>query len=335
MTALFRQMWVKAFHLEGKLFRSLRDVFVPGKIAVEFFKGKQKRYPPPVQFLFVVMFFFLFVFTHFVGTNGIRFQANRSGVRMEEQQEERIDFYEAGRRYAEMKRMQATFDSLPAALRTPEARQAFDSMMQHTHGDAIFRFSRALAQSDPSAAGKLDSITLNLGVRSIKVATADMFQLEADAIIEKYRLESWIDKLSIRQGVKTMKAPDALVRTYLGSLVWTILALVALLSLLLGLLYWRQKRYYVEHFVFLLYQHTALFLALTLLICINHFLPLSFWMWILVLLWMALGPFLAMKRFYSQGLWTTFWKWSLFSLIYIAGFALLFTMGILVVFFFF
>ncbi|MCK6695683.1 MAG: hypothetical protein L6Q97_26705, partial [Thermoanaerobaculia bacterium] len=41
MAALFKQVWVKAFHLEGKLFRSLRDIFIPGKIAVEFFKGIQ------------------------------------------------------------------------------------------------------------------------------------------------------------------------------------------------------------------------------------------------------------------------------------------------------
>ena len=334
MGALFKQVWVKAFHLEGRLFRSLRDIFIPGKIAVEFFKGKQKRYPPPVQFLFVVMFFFLFIFNHFVGMNGVRYQSNSSGVRLEERRE-KIDFYEAGRRYAEVKRMWQAFDSLPPAYRTPQARIALDSVIRRTFGDATAGMSRALALADSSDSNVLDSININLGFRSMRIASLDIFQLEADSIIRKYRVESWIDKVSVRQGVKAMKTPDALVKTYLGSMVWTILALVAILSLLLGLLYRKQRRYYVEHFVFLLYQHTALFLALTAMICINHFLPFPSWLWISLMLGMAISPFLAMKRYYAQNFWRTAWKWLFFSLAYIVGFVLLFTVGIMVVFFFF
>ncbi len=334
MGALFKQVWVKAFHLEGRLFRSLRDIFIPGKIAVEFFKGKQKRYPPPVQFLFVVMFFFLFIFNHLIGTEGVRFRANQPGARVEERKE-KINFYEAGRQYAEVKKMWQAFDSLPPDYRTPQARQSLDSVIRRVFGDAATKMSRALEMPDSTDRSSLDSITINLGIRSMRIASLDIFQLEADSIIKKYRVEHWIDKVSVRQGVKAMKTPEALVRTYMGSMVWTILALVAVLSLLLGLLYRKQRRYYVEHFVFLLYQHTALFLALTALISINHFFPFPLWLWITLTLWLAISPFLAMKRYYAQNIWQTAWKWLFFSLVYIAGFLILFTVGILVVFFFF
>ncbi|MCK6695839.1 MAG: hypothetical protein L6Q97_27500, partial [Thermoanaerobaculia bacterium] len=278
----------------------------------------QKRYPPPVQFLFVVMFFFLFIFNHLVGTDGVQYRANQSGARVEERKE-KINFYEAGRQYAEVKRMWQAFDSLPPDYRTPQARQALDSVIRRTFGDATTRMSRALEMSDSTDRASLDSITINLGVRSMRIASLDIFQLEADSIIKKYRVESWIDKASVRQGIKAMKTPEALVRTYMGSMVWTILVLVAVLSLLLGLLY----------------QHTALFLTLTVLICINHFLPFPLWLWIMLLLCLAASPFLAMKRYYGQNFWQTAWKWLLFSLVYLAGFLVLFTMGILVVFFFF
>lgn len=334
MAALFRQVWVKAFHLEGRLFRSLHDIFIPGKIAVEFFKGKQKRYPPPIQFLFVVMFFFLLIFNHLIGTNGVRYRANQSGARLEERKE-KINFYEAGRQYAEVKRMWQAFDSLPPDYRTPQARQALDSVIRRTFGDATANMSRALEMADSTDRESLDSITINLGVRSMRIASLDIFQLEADSIIKKYGIESWIDKASVRQGIKAMKTPDALVRTYMGSMVWTILALVAALSLLLGLLYRRQRRYYVEHFVFLLYQHTSTLLALTLIICINHFLTFPLWLWIGLMLWLAFSQLLAMKRYYAQNIWQTAWKWLVFSLVYLVGFLALFTAGIMVVFFFF
>lgn len=334
MAALFKQMWVRVFHLEGRLFRSLRDIFIPGKISVEFFKGKQKRYPPPVQFLFVVMFFFIFTFNHLIGTGGVHFQTNKSGVNIEERKE-KFDLYATGRQYTEVRRMWQAFDSLPTAYRTPVVREALDSILRQTHGNAADKFSRALAATDSTNAGVLDSLPLSLGFHSIKIATQDIFQLEPDAIIERYRIESWVDKVLVRQGIKTMKTPDALVKTYLGSLVWTILALIAVLSPLLALLYRKQHRYYVEHFVFLLYQHTALFLVLTVVILINYFLPLPLWFWISFLLWLTISQLLAMKRFYGQSGWQTLWKWLLFSSIYLIGFVVLFTAGTLVVFFLF
>lgn len=331
MAALFKQMWIKTFHLEGRLFRSLRDIFIPGKITVEFFKGKQKRYPPPVQFLFVVMFFFLFSFNHLVGTKGIRFSTNQSGVNMQERKE-RFDLYETGKQYTAVQRLWQEYDSLPPAYQTPAVREALDSLFNRTYGDAADKFSRALSSADPSAAGVLDSMAINLGFHSIKIATPDIFQLEPEAIIAKYHIESWLDKIMVRQGIKTMKAPESLVKTYMGSLVWTILAQIALLSLLLFLLYWKQHRYYVEHFVFLLYQHTALFLILTIAIWIHYFMRFPWWLWVLLLNSLPISQLMAMRRFYGQGFWLTFGKWAFFSIIYLVGFILFFTIGILVVF---
>ena len=47
------------FHLDGKFFTTLKHIFVPGKLTLEFFKGHHKRYAHPVQ-LFLVLGALLF-----------------------------------------------------------------------------------------------------------------------------------------------------------------------------------------------------------------------------------------------------------------------------------
>jgi hypothetical protein len=42
------------FHLDGKFFWTLKHLFVPGRLTLEFFKGHHKRYAHPVQ-LFLVL----------------------------------------------------------------------------------------------------------------------------------------------------------------------------------------------------------------------------------------------------------------------------------------
>ena len=42
------------FHLDGKFFWTLKHLFVPGKLTIEFFKGHHKRYAHPIQ-LFLVL----------------------------------------------------------------------------------------------------------------------------------------------------------------------------------------------------------------------------------------------------------------------------------------
>ncbi len=55
---VFESFW----HLDGRVFRTLRDLFVPGRVACNYFAGQRARYIPPLR-LFVV----LTVITFFVG----------------------------------------------------------------------------------------------------------------------------------------------------------------------------------------------------------------------------------------------------------------------------
>jgi hypothetical protein len=85
-----------------------------------------------------------------------------------------------------------------------------------------------------------------------------------------------------------------------------------LLALAVKLLYWRPKRYYVEHLLFLIHNHAFVFLALSILTLLkmipvvgDHIGALEAFIW-LYLLWYL---FRAMRNFYRQSRWLTLTKY--------------------------
>lgn len=106
--------------------------------------------------------------------------------------------------------------------------------------------------------------------------------------------------------------PDEIVRTVLPDVIERIptamFVLLPLFAGLLHLLYLRQKRYYVEHFVFALHTHAFTYLTFTLMFTLQAtFLPAVLMLWVMIYYW------LAMRRVYGQGvIVTTFKYWFLF-----------------------
>ncbi|MBV6443166.1 MAG: hypothetical protein EPGJADBJ_04895 [Saprospiraceae bacterium] len=333
---LMQQLWFRVLHLESRSFRVLWRLFIPGQVSLDYFSGKRKRYPPPVQFFFVIMFFFLLLVNHLIGDTGhIGFRESEEGFRIASNDTitPPADLYRLGQRYAQIQRLRYTFDSLPPEYRTPEVRAALDSLFRRT-GDGGSQALGAIfsADRDSLAIRPPDSLSFSLGIRHLKVSVMDLFEHDADYLIQKYQLTHWADKMLMRQGIKSVKEPKTLIKTYIGSLAWTLLVLVALMAGVLTLLYIRQGRYYVEHFIFLLHEHTAIFLLLTLTMLLANITRLDPYIWGLVLCWLLIAPVLAMKRFYRQNWQLTMLKSTIFSVVYAIGFLFLFIGGIVVVF---
>ncbi|MEO6039823.1 MAG: hypothetical protein ABIQ93_15520, partial [Saprospiraceae bacterium] len=140
------------------------------------------------------------------------------------------------------------------------------------------------------------------------------------------------ERIFIRQAIKSFKSPAALAHACVGSLTWTLLAIITFMSGMLTLLYWRQRRYYVEHFIFLLHFHTGALLVFTLGFLLIE-LDLADPMLFAVLVPLAgLGMFFGLYRYYGQGIGRTFVKWSLFSLLYLISTVVFFIIGMVVVF---
>lgn len=328
---LMQQLWFRVFKLESRYFLILWHLVVPGKVSVAYFQGKQKRYPPPIQFFFVVVFFFILALGSVFSPRNLPASAQvNGGVKVgytpdSSQTKDRGETVEAAvrrlqaeeRRYLLVQQLRGRYDSLPAELRTPLTRQAVDSLLNSAlDADGIYA----------------DTFPLSAMGYNFRIAAADVFESTPEAIFQKYGLADWRARLVLRQQLKLLTDPTSMLNAYLGNLTWTIFALVALMSVALRLLYRRQRPYYVEHFVFLLHQHTANFLLLTLALIVHRFFPIGTAEWLLLFAWLAGSNYWALLVFYRQGWFKTLVKWCIFSFLYLLGFTVLFAVGAVVVF---
>src|SRR5690606_5298065 len=100
------------------------------------------------------------------------------------------------------------------------------------------------------------------------------------------------------------EALSQVARDYVEFAPHMIFLLLPVFALLLKGLYVRTGRYYAEHFVFALHTHAFAFLTFTLVLLIP-------WDWIdrILLFWMVVYMWIAMRRVYRQGAVRTTLKW--------------------------
>lgn len=332
------KFFYKLTNLDSKLLRMLWRLLIPAQVSLDYFSGKIKQYPHPFQFFFVVMFFFLLAYTKLNTTDngGINFSfsaenndINLGGSSKASDQAKQSDFYFLLERYVFANQIEEGFDSLPPRLQTPAVDESIKIILEKTNGKWTRQLDSLLSQQKSK-----DSLGLNFGTRVMPVAYKDLVEYSPDELVERYKVKGWFSKTLLRQGVRSLQSPKDLITAYIGSFSWTILALIIVMAGAMHLFYWRQKRYYVEHFILLMHWHSGALLVLTLMLIWNYFFPLGEY-WGFIILGVFVFLWFTMKRFYGQNwFWTTF-KWFWFSFFYLIGFSILFVVGLLVVFTFF
>ena len=93
-----------------------------------------------------------------------------------------------------------------------------------------------------------------------------------------------------------------------------------LMAALMKLLYWRPRRYYLEHLVLLLHNHACVFLLLSIFLVASH--PLGSGSWtdllVLVLIWYLVRYlYRSMKVMYGQSGWLTLLKFGVLAFAYL------------------
>ena len=346
MKELLKRFWSNFSHLDSKFIKMCWQLLIPGRVTIEYFAGRQKRYPHPVQFFFVVMFFFLLLFSKISGGKGVglnmtdsngEFNIGQKTVKDGEKEVEinNVNFFESIERYVLGKQLRGAYDSLPADWRTNTTRLAIDSVINRVNAPWEKQFLLVQAMGNDSLRpGDVDTIPLNFVDRQIKISITDLVALTPEQIIEKYNITGWGDRILVKQGIKSLKDTNSLMRSYTGSFGWTVLVLIAFMSLVLYLMYWRRKRFYVEHFVFLMHQNSGAFLLLTLGLLIEQCFSFSFppVVWIMTANWLAVALLIAMKRFYGQRWSKTIAKWLIYCALYLICFSLFFIISLLTVF---
>ena len=327
---VFESFW----HLDGRIFRTLRDLLVPGRIAVNFLKGQRVGYVQPLR-LFVI----LTLFTFFVGKLTLHSDDFGTGSNADPAfaKAQTVDEVEAVRaaQVAQIEQQQKT---------NPAAAPALAIAMAAINTSAAQRSAELEANAQPSARSATDSALARADEAAERVSAEKKavfinvpingkpWDPETNPVVlagwPKF-VSNWLNRRLAngqanveRMGSKT----DLYVQAILTSLPGALFFLMPIFALVLRVAYiMRRPMGYLEHLVVALYSHCWLMLVLltTFLIAgisgaIGNAVVSSICAWLYVLLWLAVPVYLfwMQQRVYGGNPILTLLRYSFIGFIY-------------------
>lgn len=275
--------------LESRLLRTLGQLFIPGKLTNEYFKGRHVRYTPPFRLFFVT------AVVHFaVLTFGISGQLKEELGGFVEKQ--RTAAYRAYFK-EELKKVEA--EVVPIMPDTTQAQAVVDSINARIKGSSGHVSYQYYYIPSWRELGKSH-------FKTIELSWKDLYTLTPDEIIEKKQIKGVGSKMQVKQLIRLNKEPQNFVVYLISNAIWLVLLMMPALALVLKLLYIRRGKYYVEHLIFSFHFHAFAFLLFTLGFLLDPNDGVG-----LLIAWLAVIVYLyiAMLRVYKQHWFKTLLKY--------------------------
>lgn len=333
---VFESFW----HLDGRIFRTLRDLFVPGRVAAGYLAGHRVRYVAPLRLFIILSLITFFVgrlTLHLDAADGIQIDAGpaKSGIVVGDTRIDESDFRNAktveqvlalrtkflGEIAAE-NRKSGTGPVLAALYDFAKRKIDDKSRARMLELGATPAQLRLLDTPFDAAAVRAAAKTAVSGPGATVPVTADSKDL---GILDRWFVHR-VEKIQ-ENAELVKKNPDELLKRFLGAVPGALFVLMPLFALCLKLLYIRSGRGYLEHLVVALYSHAFMLIGLlfAFLLIGAQAIPglpapaagfssliASFTLFLLVplyLLWMQ-------KRVYAQSWVKTLGKYATLGLIY-------------------
>lgn len=321
---LFLEFFEGLFHVDGKLFTTLRHVFVPGKLTEEFFKGRHKSYAAPFQLFLVLggLFFLLISLALHDKDEEIKelFEREKTKyvvknvLRTTDSINKTFDIYNSqssvkvfansvikkvftkfnpktpvnnGKSLKKLKDLRENNDYklTPAKKDSLIKKLMVDSILfiiqiadeknisnyeaaktAVSYADSIAKINTVSApeininlnnEDDTKNMLENDSLTdfytFSKDKKIYKISYDDIYNLKEDEISRKYRIEGFWARLFARQKIRFYKSGGNVLHYILSKSLWIILVSMFPIALFLKLLYRRQHKYLIEHFLFLMH----------------------------------------------------------------------------------
>jgi len=293
----------QVFNIESKLFKTMRDLFIPGKLTIEYFKGKRKAYFHPLRLFFVLAISYL-ALSSFLLNNTDFFSKEANGTSS-------VDTLLFNPLFHKKIYYSNLFHHLDSLNNVYYQTQRYDSLT-YTHinwlvGNALGKYKEYN-----------DSLTISYGIRKpFTIASIDAIELNHSEIAKKYKIEGFRNAFVLKQHLRVYKIGLSNLNDFIRSnLLWAALLMMPFLALLLMLFYFKQKHFYVEHLVFSFHIHSFIFLLFTLVALIIalgsliiHFFNLRLVSFILFLV-IPLYVIFAIRKVYGQRWSTTLLKFT-------------------------
>lgn len=248
------------FNADSTLWRTLKHIWIPGKLTKAFFSGERKSYLHPARlFLFSWVFFFA-IFT--LGDSNI-FEADR-GFNLIDAHEKRMENREFVTGLLNLRdslqfedtTMAKNLDRQIAIL----ASKRFENL-DTDHIDTVIAFL-------PTTYSGFN-FTILPG-QNVNLDMDDLVNLNDEELMEKYGIEGFFQKLMAGQALKMTRETNFMLNYLVRGISWMVFFLIPSISFILYLLYIYRSHYYVEHLVFTLHCHSFFFVGTILIWVLNY-----------------------------------------------------------------
>ncbi len=314
--ALLRELMEDLVDLDSRFARTIKPLlFLPGRLTRDFMEGRRFRYSPPMRlYIFSSILFFLVAAAL---SDGVTISTDRTtadgdqiiALTTREEAKARVE-----------ERLAARTDGGPEALtesQTKAIEEAIDGVIDE----------EADAGDD-----WLESGTFQFnGQPWDKESNPLVLPLVPDAInnMLNYEIEHSAEKAK-----QINENPNLIIDKVFDILPGTMFVLLPITALIFKFWYLFARRYYLEHLIFSLHNHTFLFVSLTLVILLNelsdllvgrgHSLTASAaeWMAVAIWVWIPIYLLIALHVVYRQNWFLTIGKY------FVIGFSYLMLLGI-------
>lgn len=347
------------FNLESKFFMTMRDIFVPGKLTKEWFKGRHKPYFHPMRLFIVFALLFIAALSNSIGeTDGLVLSGHKERAEKELYRKEILkEISQFSNRFSHQNSKKQVVDSLITSLEKQEfhtidkqLRELAEEASIEVEGKSIeeieVEYSKivggeTIEQIKKAAYSKQtknrDSIWLGEfqifsgvenEVTNKRISNHDFIHLSPNELLEKYNIEGMYNRIIFRQKVKLMKGNKTFLPFILANSIWVGLLMMPFFTLILKLLYIRRNYYYVEHLIFSFHLHAFLFFILTVIYLLSPYIgaPVSGIATLGILFYL----YCAMRSVYQQSRMKTILKMFIVLIAYSILFILFIALGFLI-----
>lgn len=316
----FSELWSEfqdaVFNIESRTWITLKNLFIPGKLTLEYFEGKHKKYVHPLRLLLVSSILVILAMS---------FQNFHSFTNHSYNIKDRIlKNYERKQAYRITKNIADTTKTIFLDQQSEIVADTMVAMLRDSLNDLLTQYTNKYGDTYE------DSINLNeyasFGSQKMElVSKYDFLNKEEDELVELYKKDaSSLSRHIFKQKISVIKDESKHTAAIIGNATWAILLMMPCLALILYILYLRHNYYYIEHLIFSFHFHAFLFLILAVLILGFYTFPLWLFKLSLILTWIYV--FISMWKVYKQSLFKTIIKFTIFSIAYFSLF-LLFLVG--------
>jgi hypothetical protein len=149
-------------------------------------------------------------------------------------------------------------------------------------------------------------------------ATTSTSQQDCDGLLVELPGKAWLRPRLVATCERLVReGPAVLVDAFVHNLPRALFLFLPLVAALMLLLYWRPRRYYVEHLLFLVHNHAAVFLSATVLMLVVAVWPGSSVLALMAMAYYAWYFYAALRSYYAEGRGRTVAKYGVIALTYL------------------